>query len=105
MKLLINNLTNKYSAIITKSFVLSLLILLANGKVKAQNELDVIRNSWIQYSDAPHSLYHFLAGEAFSLLDSRVGMVAKMQSKKTIDINSYEKDSPNSCSFHRVRRF
>jgi hypothetical protein len=57
-------------------FTLSLVMLLVNESLKAQNELDVIRNNWIQYSDAPNSLYHHLAGQAFNLLKVRADAVS-----------------------------
>jgi hypothetical protein len=31
----------------------------------AQNELNVIKDNWLEYSDAPNSLYHYLSDEAF----------------------------------------
>ena len=37
----------------------------------AKNELDVIRNNWLLYSDAANSLYHHIAGQAYELLDIR----------------------------------
>ncbi|MEI6142582.1 MAG: acetylxylan esterase [Mariniphaga sp.] len=59
-------------------FTLSLVILLANERMKAQNELDVIKNNWIQYSDAPNSLYHHLAGQAFNPLKERSDALSKL---------------------------
>ncbi len=37
----------------------------------SQDESDVIRNTWMQYSDAPNSLYHHLADQAVSILEKR----------------------------------
>ncbi|MSU65789.1 MAG: xylan esterase [Opitutus sp.] len=51
------------------------------GGDRARNELDVIRNNWLQHSDAGNALYHFLAGEAFKLLDARAGQVARIRTK------------------------
>jgi dienelactone hydrolase len=45
----------------------------------AQNELDVIRNSWLQFSDARNSLNHHLTGEAFRMLDSREEAISKLR--------------------------
>ena len=59
-------------------FSLSLLILFTNASTKAQNELDVIKNNWLQYSDAPNSLYHHLAEQAFNLLKDRADAVSKL---------------------------
>ncbi len=59
-------------------FSLSLVILLTSERMKAQNELDVIKNNWLQYSDAPNSLYHHLTGQAFNLLKERTHVVSKL---------------------------
>lgn len=63
---------------------LMLLLLFFNSAAKAQKELDVIRNNWLQYSDATNSLYHFLTGEAFKLLDNRVEKVAKIKTRDDV---------------------
>jgi dienelactone hydrolase len=81
MKQLPNNPNIKYSNSFKIIFTLLLTILLASGRLNAQNELDVLRNNWIQYSDAPNSLYHFLAGEAFEMLESRAGKIAQIRTK------------------------
>jgi len=62
-------------------FILLLVLMLTNGRVNAQNEFNVITNKWLQYSDAPNSLYHFLTGEAFELLESRVNKIAQIETK------------------------
>jgi hypothetical protein len=64
-------------------FILTQLIilLLPNGIVKAQNELDVIRNNWLQYTDAPNSFYHFLTGEAYQMLESRANEISQIKTK------------------------
>src|SRR5665647_2356876 len=46
---------------------------------KTENELNVIQ-SWIHFSDAPNSLYHHLAGEAFNFLDKRANNIAALHS-------------------------
>ncbi len=53
--------------------------LLFIGSVNAQNEIDVIKN-WIQFSDAPNSLYHDLADQAYLLLDQRNTKIADLHS-------------------------
>jgi hypothetical protein len=47
--------------------------------MNAQNELDVIRNNWLQYSDAPNSFYHFLTSEAFELFESRASKISQIK--------------------------
>jgi len=75
-------------------FILSLALLIMNIRVIAQNkpgalnELDVIHsqgaggkdNIWIHFSDARNSLYHYISGQAFPLLDKRAQEVAACNS-------------------------
>src|ERR1035437_7914544 len=84
MKKLNCSISNKYMYLIKFIFIPTLVIFLTNNKVNAQNELDVIRNNWLQYSDAPNSLYHFLIGEAFEMLDSRAGEIAKIKTNEEL---------------------
>ena len=48
---------------------------------RARSELDVIRNNWLHYTDAPNSLYHFLTSEAFKLLETRAGQISQITTK------------------------
>ncbi len=52
---------------------LTVLILLFNSLAFAQqqNNLDVITKKWLQYSDAPNALYHYLTDRAYELLQNR----------------------------------
>lgn len=52
-------------------FILSGFVWLTGNQVFAQKEYDVIRNNWIQFSDAPNALYHHFASQAYALLDNR----------------------------------
>ena len=66
----------------------SLIELNAQNKPDVINELDVIHleggggkeNSWIQFSDAPNSLYHYLAGQAYDLLAQRAEEISRLSS-------------------------
>ncbi|BBE20206.1 hypothetical protein AQPE_4397 [Aquipluma nitroreducens] len=83
-----------YSNLFKIVFTLVSIILLINNQIKAQdkvsviNELDVIHskegggkdNAWIQFNDAPNSLYHYIAGQAYPLLDQRVSFVVGLHS-------------------------
>jgi hypothetical protein len=80
MKTVLHNLSEKYSSLFRPLVLLILVMLLNNKMLDAQNELDVIRNSWIQYTDAPHSLYHHLADQAYDFLAQRTEKVAKLNS-------------------------
>lgn len=51
---------------------------LATGRLVAQNELSVVQDSWLKYSDAPNSLYHYLTGQAFDLLKERKDTVSRL---------------------------
>ncbi len=57
------------------------ILFIVNNSLVAQNELDVIRNSWIRYSDSPNSLYRFLSAEANKMLESRTGEIARIETK------------------------
>ncbi|HEU4471072.1 MAG TPA: acetylxylan esterase [Flavisolibacter sp.] len=46
-------------------------------QVQAQKELEVVK-SWIHYSDAPNSLYHYIAGQAYGYLDRRAETVGRI---------------------------
>jgi hypothetical protein len=80
MKKLLYHIVNKYSGLFKIIYTLSLVILLTQEKIIAQDELDVIRNSWLQYSDASNSLYNHIAGQAYVLLAKRAGEVARLHS-------------------------
>ncbi|MBE9492679.1 MAG: hypothetical protein IMY70_07320, partial [Bacteroidetes bacterium] len=81
MKQLNLRIVNKWSGLFKIIFTISLVILLANDRVKAQDELDVIRNNWLQFSDVPNSLYHHLTSEAFELLESRTEKIAQIHTR------------------------
>jgi len=74
-KLLFKN-TNKFNAITNLILVLFFIVSSQEG-VKAQNDLNVIRNSWMEYSDAGNSLYHYLTKQCYDLLDKRDEFVSK----------------------------
>ncbi|WP_119080600.1 alpha/beta hydrolase [Chitinophaga alhagiae] len=60
----------------SKTFqLLCVLVPFCHTSLKAQQELDVIRN-WMHFTDAPNSLYRHLTGEAYPLLARRQAEVA-----------------------------
>jgi hypothetical protein len=61
-------------------FLSAFLIFLPAIGLLAQNELDVIKNNWIQYSDAPNSLYHHITEQAYALLAQRNVEIARLKS-------------------------
>jgi hypothetical protein len=60
--------------------IISFIILLPNTIVYGQNELDVVKNEWMQYSDAQNSLYHYLADQAIGILEKRSDEVSQIKS-------------------------
>ena len=64
------NLTVLFKFIFTSLAVISL----TNSWLFAQNsrnELNVITNNWLLYSDAPNSLYNYITDQAYDLLEKR----------------------------------
>ena len=57
---------------------LVLILILANNRINGQDDLNVITNKWLQYTDAPNSLYHHLSGQAYKLIDQRSKTIAKI---------------------------
>jgi hypothetical protein len=55
---------------------LLLLFLLTGLSASAQNDLLVLKDKWLSFTDAPNSLYHYLADQAFILLKEREGKLA-----------------------------
>ncbi len=45
----------------------------------SQKELDVIRNNWLEYSDAPNSLYHYLTSQVYDLLAQRENKISELK--------------------------
>ena len=68
----------KYSVII--AILISIFFVFSFKALNAQNDLDVVKNSWLQYSDIQNSLYHYLAGQAMDLLEKRAKEVSKINS-------------------------
>lgn len=54
------------------------ILLLTFSSLRAQNEFDVVKNNWLQYSDIQNSLYHHLANQAIDLLAERSGEVGSL---------------------------
>ena len=48
--------------------LITILVLMPYVKVSGQNELDVVKNNWIHYSDVQNSLYHYLAEDRKSVV-------------------------------------
>ncbi len=59
---------------------ISVSVTVVSGQTK--DELNVLTNNWLHYSDASNSLYHHLTGEAFRMLERRAEKINQLQ---TID--------------------
>ncbi len=55
-------------------------VLFTAHKTTAQKEYDVIRNNWIEFSDAPNALYHHFARQARVLLNKRADAIKGIHS-------------------------
>ena len=71
-------------------FILSILLFLTNGTLNAQDELDVIRNNWLQFSDAPNAFYHFLSNEAYKFSGAREDKISKISTKDELMLRQEE---------------
>ncbi len=62
-------------------FTLLPILLILNTRVYAQtqNDLNVLTNNWLFYSDASNSLYHYLTGEAYKMLKTRAASINQLQ--------------------------
>jgi hypothetical protein len=84
----------KYPDLFRIIFVVLLILFMMNSGVVAQNkpivlnELDVIHsqgaggkdNTWIEFSDAQNSLYHYISAQAYPLLEKRAKEVSGLSS-------------------------
>lgn len=52
--------------------------------VTGQAEYNVLKNNWIEYSDAGNSLYHYLSSQAYSLLGARERKVAGISTSEDL---------------------
>ena len=53
-----------------------MMIIPAGSVLDAQNEYDILGENWLQYTDAPNSLYHYIAGQAYEMLAKRSGDIS-----------------------------
>jgi hypothetical protein len=67
-----------YTAVSKVVVILLLTFPLINEMVYAQDETDVI-SSWLEYSDAPNSLYHHLSDQAYDYLKQRASKISELQ--------------------------
>ncbi len=61
-------------------FIFFWVVLLKANKANAQKEYDVVRNNWIEFSDAPNAMYHYFAQQAYALLNKRGAAIKDIRS-------------------------
>lgn len=66
-----SNLIKKYSDLFKLLFVIIFSIYLTGINLKAQDDLNIIHNKWLKFTDAQNFLYHHLTGQAYEMLDQR----------------------------------
>src|SRR5690606_3231125 len=76
---------NSLSVCLRRLFLLVVGVLFFGYSLIAQDNLgttslNVIQGQWLKFSDAPNSLYHYLAAQSFDLLDKRANQVAALAS-------------------------
>ena len=76
--------------------ILLVVLMVLPGGLYGQDQLNVIQgessnNRWIQFSDAPNSLYHHIAGEAMEMLKERADRVSSLQT--TNDWQQYQQET------------
>ena len=60
-----------HDGILRSGIFLLLVCVLITDKVYSQEDLDVIKNKWLEFSDAQNALYHYFSDEAYDLLSQR----------------------------------
>lgn len=59
-------------------FIPLAVLFFCTNSLSAQIDYDVIRNNWIQFSDAPNALYKHFAGQAYAFLQEREAAIEKI---------------------------
>ncbi len=62
--------------------MLVMMIIPAGSALDAQNEYDILGENWLQYTDAPNSLYHYIAGQAYEMLAKRSEDISRISTLK-----------------------
>ena len=78
IKLYHNDLMHGYQKYLKIILIVLIMFFQAGIRGYAQNEIDVIKNNWLEYSDAPNSLYHYLTDQAYEMLTERETKINKL---------------------------
>lgn len=68
--------SNSYFFFVKVIIALIIVFGLSGRSIKAQDDLNVVGNNWLEFSDARNSLYHYLSGRAYKLLKERASLIA-----------------------------
>lgn len=66
----------KYKNRITILFLVTITTVSSIKVIGQQNDLNVIRNNWLDFTDAQNDLYHYFAGQAYALLKERADRIS-----------------------------
>ncbi|MBK7713649.1 MAG: hypothetical protein IPJ37_24015 [Bacteroidales bacterium] len=69
-----------YWSLSQRLFTLCLMLVLSGSALKGQNDYEILGENWLQYTDAPNSLYHYIAGQAFDMLSIRSKEISRISS-------------------------
>lgn len=73
-----SSLLLKYSYIFKLLFVILFYINPTGENLKAQDELNILNNNWLKFTDAQNFLYHHLTGQAYEMLDQRAREISSI---------------------------
>ena len=63
--------------ILRSGLILLLVFVCINDRAYSQEDLDVIKNKWLEFSDSQNALYHHLTDEAYDLLKQRTETISR----------------------------
>ncbi len=69
----------KVATLLSVVLLLTVVSTMAQDKAKKE-EFNILKGQWLQFSDAPNSLYQHLSGQAYDLLATRSSQVAALES-------------------------
>ncbi len=70
----------KYSTRSQRLSMFIIMIIMAESAIVAQNEYEILGENWLQYTDAPNSLYHYISGQAYDMLSKRSAEINRISS-------------------------
>jgi len=74
------DMIKRYRFLNKRLFIFFIIFIMACSALKAQNEYDILGENWLQYTDAPNSLYHYISSQAFDMLAKRSEVLSGIRS-------------------------